>query len=186
MLDEKTRLFEQNRQTLEGIAYRMLGTLTDARDVVQDTYIKWSEVALSDIRNPRAWLITVCSRLAINSLQSARVKRESYFGIWLPEPFIDSDNNDISAMMELDETVSVALLLALEKLSPTERAVYLLHEAFDYRFEEIADILGKSHSSCRQHATRARRKLRQDKPLRPTSPGEHRRARAISTGSNNY
>ena len=173
MTDSKTRLFEQNRQTLEGIAYRMLGTLDDARDVVQDTYIKWSETELADIQNPRAWLITVCSRLAINCLQSARIKRESYVGLWLPEPLVDSDNCDISAALELDETVSVALLLALEKLSPIERAVYLLHEVFDYSFAEVAGMLGKSNANCRQYAARARKQLRREKPRHSTSIQEH-------------
>lgn len=96
MLDQKTQLFEQNRHQLEGIAYRMLGTLSDAKDVVQETYIKWKEVETQEIQNPKAWLITVCSRLALNVVQSARLKRESYYGIWLPEPFRGENNDDIS------------------------------------------------------------------------------------------
>ena len=172
MPDEKTRVFEQNRRTLEGIAYRMLGTLSEASDVVQDTYIKWNAVDMSRVDNSRAWLITVCRRLAINTLQSARVKRERYVGLWLPEPYVDS-GDDMSASLELDESVSVALLVAMEKLSPTERASYLLHEVFDYSFDEIAQFIGKNSANCRQHASRARHKLQQEKPAQPCSAAEH-------------
>lgn len=95
----------------------MLGSLADAADIVQDTYLKWQDEDLKTIKEPRAWLITVCSRLAVNFLQSARVKREAYFGVWLPEPFLNEHQNDASEQLELDESISVALLLALEKLS---------------------------------------------------------------------
>lgn len=175
MRNEKTFIFEQNRSTLEGIAYRMLGTLADAQDVVQDTYIKWHETNEREIQNSRAWLITVCTRLAINILQSARANRENYVGIWLPEPFVGGDSRDTSQQLELDETISVALLLALEKLSPTERAVYILHDVFDYHFDEISNILEKTNANCRQLATRARKKIREGKPKFVTSPKEHRR-----------
>jgi len=175
MHDKKTRTFERNRKILEGIAYRMLGTLSEATDVVQDTYIKWHGANESEIQNSRAWLIKVCSRLALNALQSARANRENYIGIWLPEPFITKDNNDISLQLEIDETISVALLLMLETLSPTERAVYLLHDVFDYNFDEISNILDKTNSNCRQLATRARKKIKEGKPKFITSPKEHRR-----------
>ena len=174
MPDEKTRIFEENRKTLEGLAYRMLGSLADAQDLVQDTYLKWLNNDTGNIHNPRAWLIKVCSRLALNNLQSARVKRETYIGVWLPEPFIDEKALDISAQVELDETVSVALLLTLEKLTPAERAVHLLHEVFEYSFEEISNIIGKESANCRQLAGRARKRIREDKPRFQTTPEEQK------------
>ncbi|WP_084544305.1 RNA polymerase sigma-70 factor [Chroogloeocystis siderophila] len=173
MTDERTLIFEQNRQTLEGIAYRMLGDLSDARDVVQETYLKWREVDFSSLHSPRAWLITVCSRTALNQLQSARTRRELYVGTWLPEPYLDKLSQDPSAQVELDDTVSVALLLALERLSPPERAAFLLHDVFDLSFGEIASILGKSNASCRQLATRARRRVQEQRPRFHTTPEEH-------------
>ncbi|MCG8427541.1 MAG: RNA polymerase sigma factor SigJ [Chromatiales bacterium] len=170
MLDQKTAIFEQNRSTLEGIAYRMLGMLAEAQDIVQDTYLKWQETDLDTIQNPRAWLITVCSRLALNAANSARMQRENYVGTWLPEPFIHNDvGQDISTEIELDETLSVALLLALEKLSPTERAIYLLHDIFDYPFDEIAAIVDKSSANCRQIASRTRKSIQQRKSRFQTS-----------------
>ena len=173
MTDERTLIFEKNRQTLEGIAYRMLGDLSDARDVVQETYLKWREVDFSSLHSPRAWLITVCSRTALNQLQSARARRELYVGTWLPEPYLDTLSQDPSVQIELDDTVSVALLLALERLSPPERAAFLLHDVFDLSFGEIASILGKSNASCRQLATRARRRVQEHRPRFPTTPEEH-------------
>lgn len=174
MQDKKTQLFEQHRTTLEGIAYRMLGSLADAADIVQDTYLKWQDEKISDINEPRAWLITVCSRLALNVLQSARVKRETYFGVWLPEPFINEYQSDASEQLELDESISVALLLALEKLSPAERASYILREVFNYSFDEIATTLNKSNETCRQLASRSRKKIHNEKPRFNTSSEEHK------------
>ncbi len=160
---DKTRIFEDNRRTLEGIAYRMLGTLADARDVVQDTWLKWSEADTAAIQSPRAWLITVCSRKALNLLQSARRQREHYVGEWLPEPLPEDASFDLAARMELDESVSVALLVALEKLSPGERAAWLLHDIFDLGFEEVATILARA-DNARQLAARARRRVQAGAP----------------------
>ncbi len=172
---DKTRIFEDNRRTLEGIAYRMLGTLADARDVVQDTWLKWSEADTAAIQSPRAWLITVCSRKALNLLQSARRQREHYVGEWLPEPLPEDASFDLAARMELDESVSVALLVALEKLSPGERAAWLLHDIFDLGFEEVATILGKKPDNARQLAARARRRVQAGRPRFNATPAEHRR-----------
>jgi len=171
---KKTQLFEQNRTALEGIAYRMLGSLSDAADIVQDTYLKWQDEDLNNIEEPRAWLITVCSRLALNTLQSARVKREAYFGVWLPEPLINEQYTDVSDQHDLDESISVALLLALEKLSPAERASYILHEVFNYSFEEIALTLNKSNATCRQLASRSRKRIQEEKPRFNASSDEHK------------
>ena len=175
MQDEKASIFEQHRATLEGIAYRMMGTLDEARDVVQDTYLKFDEADLGQLQNPRAWLITVCSRLALNQLRSARARREVYVGEWLPEPFPQPVDGDPGSRAELDETLSVALLMALEKLTPVERAAFLLHDVFDLTFDEVATTLERTSTSCRQLASRARKRLRDDKPRFQSSPEEHRR-----------
>ncbi|MBI2236157.1 MAG: RNA polymerase sigma factor SigJ [Magnetospirillum sp.] len=175
MTIDKTLIFEQHRRTLEGIAYRMLGTLAEAQDVVQDTYLKWREVDAAALQSPRAWLITVCSRTALNLLQSARRQRESYVGVWLPEPLPEQDSFDVAAKLEVDESVSVALLLALEALSPTERAAWLLHDVFDLEFDEVASILGMTPANCRQLASRARKRVREGRRRFQSSPEEHRR-----------
>lgn len=177
MHDERAEIFEQHRKTLEGLAYRMLGTLAEARDAVQDTYLKWHEVDVVALNSPRAWLITVCSRIALNRLQSARKRREIYIGEWLPEPFPDEparDDCDPAVQAEIDDTVSMALLLTLEKLSPMERAAFLLHDVFELSFDEIAGILGKSGASCRQLATRARKRIGENRSRFIATPEEHR------------
>lgn len=174
-MDAKTAIFEDNRRRLEGLAYRMLGTLADARDVVQDTYLKWHDVDLGTVRDARAWLVTVCSRLALNTMKSARSRRETYVGTWLPEPFVDDRARNPADQSQIDDTVSVALLLALEKLTPPERAVFLLHEVFGYGFDEIASVLGKTSAACRKLASRARAAVRGDKPRFAVSPDEHLR-----------
>ena len=174
-MDEKTILFEGNRRLLEGLAYRMLGTLADAQDVVQETYLKWQYADLARIENARAWLVTVCSRLSLNVLNSARARRESYVGPWLPEPYIDDRAVDPAERARIDDSVSVALMLALENLSPAERAAFLLSEIFDYSFDEIAAILGKSSAACRKLASRARTSLKAEKPRFTATPDEHQR-----------
>lgn len=177
MPDERTRLFEQHRKVIEGLAYRMLGSLAEARDAVQETYLKWHDVDVSALENPRAWLITVCSRISLNQLKSARRQRETYIGEWLPEPLPDEtyhEGGDPAVQAELNDTVSFALLLALEKLSPLERAAFLLHDIFELGFDEIAGILGKSAAHCRQCATRARKRIREDRPRFDTTPEMHR------------
>ena len=177
MQADKINVFELHRRTLEGLAYRMLGSLAEAKDAVQETYLKWHDVDASTLHSPRAWLITVCSRIALNQLQSARKQREIYIGEWLPEPFPDEpdeSSGDPATQIEMDDTVSVALLLALETLSPTERAAFLLHDIFDLGFDEVAQALGKSSASCRQLATRARKRIQESRPRFVTTPQEHR------------
>lgn len=174
-MDEMTRIFEEHRRLLEGIAYRMLGTLADAQDVVQDTWLKWNRADAREIREPRAWLVTACSRLAMDVMKSVRKQRETYYGTWLPEPFLDERAANPAEQTHIDDTVSMALMLALEKLSPAERASFLLHEVFAYRFEEIAAILDKSEGSCRKLASRARMAVRAAKPRFEASPEEHHR-----------
>ncbi len=177
MLDEKTSIFEQHRKTLEGLAYRMLGTLEEAKDVIHETFLKWHETNIETLANPRAWLITVCSRISLNQLKSARKQREMYVGEWLPEPFPDThwdDQSDPAVQVEINDTISIALLLALEKLTPVERAVFLLHDIFDLSFDEIAVVVGKTSANCRQVATRSRKRIRENHPRFDATPDEHR------------
>lgn len=167
--------FEEYRSLLEGVAYRMCGVLADAQDVVQETYLRWQSEDHRNIREPRAWLVTVCSRLAMDHLKSARHRRETYVGTWLPEPFLDERNADPAQQARLDDTVSMALMVALEKLTPAERAAFLLHDVFGYGFDDVARILEKSEPSCRKLASRARVAVREGKPRFESTPEEHRR-----------
>lgn len=174
-MDVVTTKFEENRRTLEGIAYRMLGSLSEAQDIVQNTYLKWREVDVQSVNNPRSWLITVCVRLALNSVQTARRRRETYFGIWLPEPLAAWQPAETDSQMEIDETVSLALMVSLEKLSPAERAAFILHDIFQNSFDEIAEILGQSGANCRQLASRARKRLTSAKVRFRATPADHER-----------
>ena len=134
----------------------MLGSFADAEDMLQETYIRWQEAADDEIDNPRAYLLTIISRLCINHLQSARVRREEYFGQWLPEPLIALDGSDPLGLVELDETLSMAFLVLLERLTPVERATFLLREVFDYDYAEISALIGENEANCRQILRRAR------------------------------
>src|ERR1700751_4502323 len=156
--DDAIRLatFDQYRALLFSIAYRMLGTIADAEDMLQETFIRWHQSAEQDIRSPRAFLVTIISRLCMNHLQSARVQREEYVGQWLPEPILTDPNSDPLKTLKIDESLSMAFLVLLERLTPVERAVFLLHEVFNYRHTEIAEILGQSEANCRQVLRRAR------------------------------
>lgn len=151
MTQEET--FEQHRPLLFSIAYRMLGSAADAEDVVQDTYIRWQARPLEQIESPKNYLITAVTRGAINHLESARVRRETYVGQWLPEPLLTANMAD---PVELAESLKTAFLVLLESLSPTERAVFLLAEVFDYSMREVAAATGKSEPNCRQLLHRAR------------------------------
>ncbi len=153
----------------------MLGARADALDVVQETFLKWNQTDVDQLRDPRAWLVTVCSRLALNALQSARARRERYVGTWLPEPYLAADTGDPEHARQLDETVSAALMLALERLSPAERGAFLLHEVFGHSFDEISRILGKPSAACRKLASRARARVRDARPKFTASAAEHRR-----------
>jgi RNA polymerase sigma-70 factor (ECF subfamily) len=148
--------FDQYRGLLFSIAYRMLGTVADAEDMLQETFIRWHQSADENIRSPRAFLVTITSRLCLNHLQSARVQREEYIGEWLPEPILTDPNSDPLRALKIDESLSMAFLVLLERLTPIERAVFLLHEVFKYKHTEIAEILGQSEANCRQVLRRAR------------------------------
>jgi RNA polymerase sigma-70 factor (ECF subfamily) len=158
--------FEHYRVLLFSIAYRMTGSASDAEDLVQETYLRYQASESSEIVSLKAYLTTIITRLALNYLKSARVAREQYIGVWLPEPLLTSEDGGFpQAALEQQEALSLAFLRLLETLSPPERAVFLLHEIFDYPFSEIAVMLEKSPANCRQIFHRARQAL-QDKRVR--------------------
>lgn len=164
--------FGAARRRLFGIAYRILGSAAEADDVLQDAWVRWQTYDRSTVRNPDAFLTTTVTRLAINVAQSARVRRETYIGPWLPEPVDTSADPTLGA--ERGEALEVALLMLLEKLTPTERAAYVLREAFDYPYEQIAEIIGHSQASVRQLVSRARRHLGEERRA-PVAPEAQRR-----------
>ncbi len=173
---ERLNVFHQHRSLLFSIAYRMLGSSADAEDMLQETFIRWQQSADTEIHTPRAFLVTIISRLCINHLQSARVQREEYFGEWLPEPVLTSPGRpETPGGARLDESLSLAFLVLLERLSPMERAVFLLRETFDYEYSEVASILGQSESNCRQILSRARQHIAEMRPRFDASQPEHER-----------
>lgn len=174
-MDKQLEVFEQHRKILEGLAYRMMGTLCDAQEIVQDTYLKWHDADQSSIGNAKAWLITVCSRLAINRLDKAYFQRETYVGDWLPEPFPDSDSavDEPSQLLETSDSLSMALLVTLESLTPSERAAFLLHDVFEMGFDEIAASLQLQTEQSRQLASRARKKVVAMKPRFVVETAQH-------------
>jgi RNA polymerase sigma-70 factor (ECF subfamily) len=162
-----------HRGRLLGLAYRMLGSRSDAEDVVQDAYLRFA--GAQDVHNAEAFLVTIVTRLCLDRLKSARAQREVYVGPWLPEPVFDADGLSADAATELADDLSFALLLALDRLSPMERAAFLLHDVFDTPFSEIAAMLGRTEASCRQLASRARRAVRDNRPAPAQAPDNHAR-----------
>lgn len=161
-MHEPDRAFEEHRPLLFHIAYRMLGTASDAEDVVQEAWLRWQRSDAADVRAPRAYLAQVVTRLAIDRLRELRRSREDYVGPWLPEPLVTEPGADAVAVRA--ETLRMGLLVLLERLGPVERAVFVLREAFDYDYAEIARIVGKTEPACRQILARARRHLAVDEP----------------------
>lgn len=155
--------FNNNRSKLIGLAYRMTGSRSDAEDIVNEAFVKWLYADHSQIKQPQAWLAKVTTRLALDHLKSAKVQRETYIGPWLPEPFIE-DNEIPDNQHQLDQSLSLALLVLFETLSPAERAAYILHDLFNYSFDEVAGILNKTSPACRKLASRARTKIQQEVP----------------------
>jgi RNA polymerase sigma-70 factor, ECF subfamily len=156
--------FDQYRGLMFSIAYRMLGTVADAEDILQEAFIRWQQSSEDDVRSPRAFLVTIVSRLCINHLQSARVQREEYVGQWLPEPIVTGPESDPFGLIKIDESLSMAFLVLLECLTPLERAVFLLREVFEYEYAEIAALLGQTESNCRQILRRARQHVSTRRP----------------------
>jgi RNA polymerase sigma-70 factor (ECF subfamily) len=165
-MTNRERLLDQLRPVAFAIAYRMLGSVSEAEDVVQEALLRVHEALDSgeQIASPRAFVSTVTTRLAINELRSARVRRERYVGEWLPEPIITDGHDDPARHAEMADSLSLAMLVLLESLSPEQRAVLLLHDVFDYGYPEIAGIVGKTEDNVRQLATRARRHVEQRRP----------------------
>jgi RNA polymerase sigma-70 factor (ECF subfamily) len=161
----------EHRPFLLGVARRILGSADEAEDVVQEAFLRATRAASDDIAEPRAWLTTVVGRLALDQLRSARARRESYVGPWLPEPVV----GDPADRITLDEQVSLALGTVLETLSPAERVVYVLHEAFGVPLSEVAGIVGRTPEACRQLASRARRHVQDRAPRFDTDPAEQAR-----------
>ena len=165
-MTDREQLLDELRPTSFAIAYRMLGSVSEAEDVVQEALLRVDQASEAGerIQSPRAFVATVTTRLAINELRSARARRERYVGEWLPEPIITDSGDDPAQQAEMADSLSLAMLVLLESLSPEQRAVLLLHDVFDYPYREIAAIVGKSEDSARQLATRARRHVEQGRP----------------------
>jgi RNA polymerase sigma-70 factor (ECF subfamily) len=162
---ETAELYEELRPLCFSIAYRMLGSVAEAEDVVQEAFLRFHRAAeQTEIASPKAYLSATVTRLAIDQLRSARVRRERYMGTWLPEPLLTEDAPGVAEQAETADSLSLAFLVVLESLSPVERAVFLLREVFDYDYAEIATIVGKSEDNCRQLAVRARRHVEERKP----------------------
>ena len=156
--------FEPHRRRLLGLAYRMLGSIAEAEDAVQNTYLRWHAADRDQVTDPRAFLTTATTRICLDVLRSARARREVYVGPWLPEPVVDTKALAPDAQTELAEDLSIALLLALDRLSPLERAAFLLHDVFDCSFTQVASALDRSEAACRQLASRARTHVREARP----------------------
>jgi RNA polymerase sigma-70 factor (ECF subfamily) len=169
-MDNRLQTFEQQRPLLFSIAYRMLGSVMEAEDAVQESYLRYMATDADAIQSPKAFLSTVVTRLCLDQLKSARVKREAYFGPWLPEPLLTADAPD--ELLARHESISMAFLLLLETLSPVERAVFLLREVFDYDYEAIAQIVGKREANCRQLHSRAKKHIHSGRPRFTASPQE--------------
>jgi RNA polymerase sigma-70 factor (TIGR02957 family) len=183
--DQATDTFVAHRNLLFTVAYEMLGSAADAEDVLQEAWLRWVKVDLAQVRDHRAYLVRITTRQALNRLRTMKRRKEAYVGSWLPEPMLTAP--DVAQDVELAESVSMALMLVLETLSPTERAVFVLREAFDVSYDEIAAAVDKTPAAVRQIAHRARRHVDARRPRQAVSPSETRAAlesfrRVIETG----
>jgi len=177
--------FNTHQSGLIGLVYRITGSMAEAEDIVQETFLKWADTDHKNIESSRSWLAKIATRMALDYIKSARVKRVSYVGPWLPEPFVEHNRTQESVLdlschadgpeneLELDESVSMALLLLLQELSSTERAAFILHDLFHFDFEEVGEILSKTGGSCRKMASRARQKIGGDAPQIKQKTDEH-------------
>ncbi|MEU2823367.1 RNA polymerase sigma-70 factor [Streptomyces bacillaris] len=178
--DPATDVFEEHRPVLTGVAYRMLGRITDAEDVVQEAWLRWSSADREEVREPRAYLVRITTRLAVDRLRHLRSRREAYVGPWLPEPLTTEEAvgsppvPDAAERAVLADSVSFAVLVVLESLSPLERAVFVLREAFGFPYAEIAAALDRTEPAVRQLAGRARRHVEERRPRYDVDPAERR------------
>ncbi|MFD2438807.1 sigma-70 family RNA polymerase sigma factor [Modicisalibacter luteus] len=166
--------FEAHRAYLTRLAYRMLGSIAEAEDAVQDGYLRWHRQDTARVDNPRAFLNQVVTRLCLDRIKQTRNQREHYVGVWLPEPLVEDWSAAEHAASPVDQDVTVALMLALERLSPLERAAFILHDIFDMAFDDVATALGRTEAACRQLASRARRRVISAKPRFKIDPNEGR------------
>lgn len=171
--EEKVEVFKKHRPRLFGIAYRMLGTHAESEDILQEVYLKWHQANTDEIETPEAWLVTIVTRLSIDRLRKASRERETYIGPWLPEPLIISDAPTPQEELEFASNLSMAFMFLLERLSPIERAAFLLHDIFDCGYADIARIVGKTETASRQLIHRARERVRNDKPRFEADQKEH-------------
>ena len=167
----RTRTFDRHRPLIFSIAYRMLGSVMEAEDIVQEAYLRWQGTE-EEIRSPKAYLSTVVTRLSIDRLRSAQARRERYVGPWLPEPLATEEDCEVAEATVAEETLSIAFLVLLESLNPVERAVFLLREVFDYDYAEISRIVGKTEANCRQIAHRSRQAVTARRPRFESSRGQ--------------
>lgn len=173
--------FQRERGRLFGIAYRMLGSVREAEDVLQDAYVRWHGVDHAAVDHPAAYLSRMVTRLCLDALKSAHARRTEYYGVWVPEPLVEPAADDPAAARELADDLSLAFLLLLERLTPVERAVFLLRESFGFSHRETAEVVGKTEENCRQIERRARRRLAEARgagraaPATPAAPEEHDR-----------
>ncbi|MGW1375527.1 RNA polymerase sigma-70 factor [Streptomyces sp. NPDC002446] len=177
LMDSATDVFEEHRSVLFGVAYRMLGRVADAEDVVQDAWLRWSGADRTQVREPRAFLVRTTTRLAIDRLRQVQSRRESYVGPWLPEPLATDFAGTVPDSAErtvFAESVTLAVLVTMESLSPLERAVFVLREAFGYPYAEIAEALDRSEAAVRQLAGRARRHVAEGRPRFEVDPVQQR------------
>lgn len=162
--EQKVEIFKKHRARLFGIAYRMLGTHAESEDILQEAYLKWHQAKMDEIETPEAWLVTITTRLSIDRLRKASHEREKYIGPWLPEPLIISEKPSPEEELEFASNLSMAFMVLLERLSPLERAAFLLHDIFDCGYADIARIVGKTETASRQMIHRARERVRNNKP----------------------
>ena len=163
-MDAATQTFDRLRPRLMGIAYRMLGSVAEAEEVVQDAWLRWHEAATDALQSAEAWLVSVVTRLSIDRLRAAKVRREHYVGTWLPEPLVGDSPASPEQLLERADNLSVAFLALMERLTPEARAAFLLREVFDADYGEVARVLGKSEAACRQLVHRAKAQLRDERP----------------------
>ncbi|WP_198084487.1 RNA polymerase sigma-70 factor [Variovorax sp. E3] len=163
-MDDATLTFDRHRPRLQGIAYRMLGSMAEAEEVVQDAWLRWHEAARDTFDSAEAWLVTVVTRLSIDRLRAAKVQREHYIGAWMPEPTLTDAPTTPEQLLERADNISVAFLAVLERLAPEARAAFLLREVFDADYDEVARTLGKSEAACRQLVHRAKAQVQEGRP----------------------
>lgn len=174
-MDDPTLTFDTHRRRLQGIAYRMLGSVAEAEEVVQDAWLRWHEADKERLDSAEAWLVTVVTRLSIDRLRTAKVQREHYIGPWMPEPTLTASPDTPEEVLERADNISVAFLAVLERLAPEARAAFLMREVFDADYDEIAQTLGKSEAACRQLVHRAKTQVQEARPRFQVSRETHQR-----------